>query len=334
MKILWKQGIVELNPRASLVDRIVSHIWWGVQPREARGSGNDVEDGAECDKGRERETIRGVDRGENVGDDDVRDTAGGGQEGEGGPAVKRNHEGSGNFGNCVDQDASTMRLKVMTRRNLAVWAVLATWGIYYFTLQFHTAQEPRYGDGWLFTVEPSIWLQEYRHVALDYFLSYSWVIIFITVGSLYYLVAITSERDFWRYGLAFWATWLTQYTLQMFVNLASPIRDSSTGLVFIREEVFPWSENLVGMKYGAFPSGHIGVTLLVFMIARDRGAPWIQKAALGCLAIMFWAILYLGEHYLIDALASAILYPSIYLIMTRKVFPGKRGDRTATMGPG
>ena len=330
MKILWKQGIVELNPHASLVDRIVSHIWWGVQPREARGAGNDVDDGADCHKGREREPSRE----KNGGYNDVRDTAGGDHEGGGEPEDGGNHKDGGNDEPCVDRDASTMRLKVMTRRNLAVWAVLATWGIYYFTLQFHTAQEPRYGDGWLFTVEPSIWLQEYRHVALDYFLSYSWVMIFISVGSLYYLVAITSERDFWRYGLAFWATWLTQYTIQMFVNLASPIRDSSTGLVFIREEVFPWSENLVGMKYGAFPSGHIGVTLLVFMIARDRGAPWIRKVALGCLAIMFWAILYLGEHYLIDALASAILYPTIYLVMMRKVFPGKKGDRTATMSPG
>jgi len=280
MKILWKQGSVELDPNTSFTDKVISKIWWGVQPKEARGSAQE--------KGR------------------IASGAGG--------------EGAAH----VDGNESVMTLKVMTRRNLAVWTVLATWGIYYFTLQFHTAQEPYYGDGWLFSVEPSIWLQDYRHVALDYFLSYSWVVIFISVGSLYYLVAITSGREFWRYGLAFWATWLTQYTLQMFVNLASPMRDDSTGLVFIREEVFPWSENLVGMKYGAFPSGHIGVTLLVFMIARDRGAPWIQKVALGCLAIMFWAILYLGEHYLVDAIASAILYPTIYLVLTRKVFPEKK----------
>jgi hypothetical protein len=218
-----------------------------------------------------------------------------------------------------------LSLEILTQRNLIVLGILALWGIYYFTLQFHTPQEPYYGDGWFFSTQPNSFLQDHRHVALDYFLSYSWVIIFISVGSLYYLVALSSEREFWRYGLAFWATWLTQYTLQMFVNLASPIRNSETGLVFIREEVFPWSENLVGMKYGAFPSGHIGVTLLVFMIARDRGAPWIQKAAIGCLIIMFWAILYLGEHYLVDAVASAILYPILYLIITRKVFPEERG---------
>lgn len=213
-------------------------------------------------------------------------------------------------------------LTILTKRNTAVWILLACWGLYYFTFQFHSNQEPYFGDGPLFTVAPSVFFQEHRHIVLDYFLSYSWVVIFISVGSLYYFLAITSQRDFWRYGLTFWATWITQYTLQMIVNLASPMRDPNHDLTFIRQEVFPWSENLVGLKYGAFPSGHIGVTLLVFMIARDRGAPWVQKTAIGCLVVMFWAILYLGEHYLIDATASAILYPSIYLLMTRKVLPG------------
>lgn len=209
-----------------------------------------------------------------------------------------------------------------TKRNNAVWLLLICWGLYYFTFQFHSSQDPHMGNGSLFSVAPTLFLQEHRHIVLDYFLSYSWVVIFISVGSLYYFLAITAERDFWRYGLAFWATWITQYTLQMFVNLVSPMRDPNHDIAFIREEVFPWSENLVGLKYGAFPSGHIGVTLLVFMIARDRGAPWIQKTAIGCLVIMFWAILYLGEHYLVDAVASAVLYPSIYWIVTRKVLPG------------
>ena len=212
-------------------------------------------------------------------------------------------------------------LKIMTRRNLVVWALLMAFGLYYFTFQFHSNQEPYYGEGPLFTILPTVWLQTYRHAILDNFLAYSWVVVFITVGSFYYLLAITSERNFWRYGIAFWCTWITQYTLQLIVNLASPMRNPDHDLVFIRGEVFPWSENIVGLKYGAFPSGHIGVTLLVFMIARDRGATWVQKMALACLGIMFWAILYLGEHYLIDAIASAILYPSIYLIITRYVFP-------------
>ena len=220
-----------------------------------------------------------------------------------------------------------------TRRNYAVWILLACWGLYYFTFQFHSNQEPYFGDGTLFTVAPTVFLQDHRHIVLDYFLAYSWVGIFITVGSLYYFLAITSERDFWRYGITFWATWITQYTLQMFVNLVSPMRDPQHGFAFIREEVFPWSENLVGLKYGAFPSGHIGVTLLVYMIARDRGAPWVRKIALGCLVVMFWAIFYLGEHYLVDAIASAILYPSIYWLVTRKILPGKdQTDASSTTG--
>lgn len=220
-------------------------------------------------------------------------------------------------------------LTLLNRRNLAVWIILLGWGLYYFTHQFHSSQEPYYGDGPLFTAAPTLFLQEHRHILLDYFLSYGWVMIFILVGSFYFLLAITSERGFWRYGLAFWATWITQYALQMMVNLASPMRNPDLDIAFIREEVFPWSENLVGLKYGAFPSGHIGVSLLVFMIARERGAPWVRKLTLASLIIMFWSIIYLGEHYVIDAVASAVLYPAIYLLVTRKVFPAKRRPETA-----
>jgi len=217
-------------------------------------------------------------------------------------------------------------IKLLDKRNLVVWTILWSWGIYYFTFQFHSPQDPYYGDGPLFTIQPSIWLQEHRHIFLDYFLSYSWVIVFITVGSLYFFVALTAQRDFWRYGLAFWATWLSQYFIQLTVNLASPMRVPDTELVFIRQEVFPWSENLVGLKYGAFPSGHIGVTLLVFLIALDRGVPWVQKVSLVCFGIMLWAILYLGEHYLIDVVASAVLYPVIYYVVTRWIFPVPKCD--------
>jgi len=217
-------------------------------------------------------------------------------------------------------------IKLMTRRNLVVWLILLCWGIYYVTFQFHSYQVAYEGKGPLFTTAPNIWLQDHRHIVLDYFLTFSWVGIFITVGSLYFFLAVTTQRDFWRYGLTFWATWITQYTLQRIVNLASPMRVEDTELVFIRNEVFPWSENIVGLKNGAFPSGHIGVTLLVFLIARDLNVKWVQKVSLVCLVIMFWAILYLGEHYVIDAVASAILYPTIYFVMTRYVLKGAGVD--------
>ncbi len=74
-------------------------------------------------------------------------------------------------------------LRLLTKRNLTVWALLIGWGIYYFTFQFHSSQEPWYADGPLFTAQPSIWRQGHRHIVLDYFLSYSWVLIFISVGS-------------------------------------------------------------------------------------------------------------------------------------------------------
>jgi len=211
-----------------------------------------------------------------------------------------------------DPGGPPWRLKLMTRRNLAVWSLLVAWALYYFTFQFHSSQEPRYLSGGLFSCEPMLWLQDHRLVVLDYFLAYSWVVLFISTALLYFFAAIASGREFYRYGLAFWVPWLVQYCLQMTVNLASPIRDENSGLVFIREEVFPLSENLVGVKYGAFPSGHIGVTLLVLLMARERNLPWLQRFAAVSLAVMTLAVFYLGEHYPADVLASLLLYPTLF----------------------
>ena len=210
-----------------------------------------------------------------------------------------------------------LRLKMMTRRNLGAWALIVSWALYYFTFQFHSSQEPRYLSGGLFTSEPMLWLQDHRHVALDYFLAYSWVVLFIATALLYFVAAIASQRDFYRYALAFWVPWLVQYCLQMTVNLASPIRDPGTELEFIRLEVFPLSEHLVGVKYGAFPSGHIGVTLLVLLMARERELPWLQWFAAASLSILVLAVFYLGEHYPGDVLASLLLYPVLFYTTLR-----------------
>lgn len=212
---------------------------------------------------------------------------------------------------------SRWRLKVMTRRNLAVWCLIVTWALYYFTFQFHSSQKPRYLSGGLFSCEPMLWLQDHRLTVLDHFLAYSWVVLFIATALLYFVAAIASGREFYRYGLAFWVPWLVQYCLQMTVNLASPIRDPDSGLEFIRQEVFPLSEHLVGVKYGAFPSGHIGVTLLVLLMARERELPWLQCFAAFSLAVMTLAVFYLGEHYPADVLASLALYPTLFFATLR-----------------
>jgi len=225
------------------------------------------------------------------------------------------------------KESRPLRLKVLSRRNLAMWVVLVSWALYYFTFQFHNNQEPYYPDNPLFSTWPNEFLQDYRNVFLDYFFSYAWVILFICVGLIYALVAFASEEDFFRYGMVFWVAWLAQSIIQLTFNLASPMRDPDRGLDFIREEVFPFSENLVGIKYGAFPSGHVGVTLLLYLVARERGIPWVMRFAVVCECVLFFTVIYLGEHYLIDAVASAILYPAIFLIVT-KLIPtvGSDGD--------
>lgn len=203
-------------------------------------------------------------------------------------------------------------LCLLTKLNLQVAALLLGFALFFFTFQFHSSQEPEYHEGGLFNIGPSLFLQEHRHVVLDYFLAYGWVAIFISLALCYFCLAIASERKFHVYGLAFLVCWLAQFTLQMLFNVASPVRVPGTELEFIRHEVFPWSENLLGVEFGALPSGHFGVTLLTFLLARERGVEWLQKVSLGGLLLMSWAVLYLGEHFIIDLMVSAVLYPLLF----------------------
>jgi len=216
-------------------------------------------------------------------------------------------------------------MTVLSRRNLATWALITGWALYYFTFQFHTSQNPNYPDGFLFSTEPNLWLQEHRHIVLDYFLSYSWVILFVSVVAVYLLAALASGREFYRFGLAFFIAWIIQYTLQLTVNMASPMRDPGSELEFIRHEVFPFSENFVGIKYGAFPSGHAGVTFLLCLLGRERRLSWVAKFASSSLVLLIISVLYLGEHYLIDVVASLVMYPVIFY-GTLRLIPAPAGD--------
>ncbi len=82
----------------------------------------------------------------------------------------------------------------------------------------------------------------------------------------------------------------------------------------------------------AFPSLHAGYPFLSFLVLRRAfGRPgWL---ALGYAMLVWWAIVFTGDHYLIDVLGG-IAYASAAYFATRLLLPAVTSRRSATDGSG
>ena len=204
-------------------------------------------------------------------------------------------------------------VELITRNNIAIMALIFTWAGLYFTFQFHFEETPRYFSGPLFTVAPTLFLQQYRNVIFDYFCSYFYVYGMLGMYLVFWGLALGSEKDMWKFALGFLVCWIAQGTLQLAIGAASPVRVPGLGVDFIRYEIFPLSEATMGIKYGAIPSGHIGAPIILFLTARLRRIKWAEWVAVGFFLTFAFVLLYLGEHYVIDMVVSLILYPILFL---------------------
>lgn len=208
---------------------------------------------------------------------------------------------------------STLSIDIFTPRNAAVMAMAFAWAALYFSYQYNFTEMPKYYDGPLFSVAPNLFLQQLRFGALDIFCSYFYVYGMALLYIFFWGMAFASEKQMWKLALGFVACWIAQGTLQLAIGAASPIRVPGNGVDFIRYEVFPLSESMIGIKYGAIPSGHVGAPVILFLAGRLRKIKWAQWMALGFFVAFWFTIIYLGEHYIFDGLVSLVVYPTMFL---------------------
>jgi hypothetical protein len=213
----------------------------------------------------------------------------------------------------VAKDGDVIPIELITRNNIIVMALIFLWAGLYFTYQYNFEETPRYFNGPLFTVAPTLFLQQYRQVFLDYFCAYFYVYGMLALYLLFWGMALGSEKNMWKFALGFLVCWIAQGTLQLAIGAASPVRMPGLGVDFIRYEVFPLSEATMGIKYGAIPSGHIGAPVILFLTGWLRRIKWAEWAAIGFFITFVFVLLYLGEHYVIDMVVSLILYPILFL---------------------
>lgn len=214
---------------------------------------------------------------------------------------------------------------VKERKNVALLLFGIAYFAYYQTRQLSEDLQKIAADSIIFSSSVTESLQVY---VLTHFPNTFWIIDWIT--SLLYVFAftfvlasllltmITTGREAWRYGLAWLACGLVQFSLQILFPVLVPIR-SSKDIRPIRKEIWPSSEKLVGMKYGGIPSGHFGYSIFGILLTRRINYRRMNILYMLNTIIFPLIVLYLGEHYIVDLVVSMILFPIIYFVTLRVI---------------
>lgn len=190
-------------------------------------------------------------------------------------------------------------------------------------------------------VLPTVWLQE--HFYSPHVISWQdWVGMFfyfmhfvlpVVVGFIFWA---RSREHYWRYVSAL----LLMSFLAFFTYLVYPtappwyehkglvvkINDATIAKWGVAYYVSPVYTHLNPNRFAAFPSLHAAFPALAAMYAWHRYR-WISIALLGWTACVWIAIVYLGEHYFVDALAGlgyAVAAALVVEAVSRRLRPPTR----------
>ena len=220
---------------------------------------------------------------------------------------------------------------VKERKNVALFLLGIVIAVFHQTRQFSENLHEIAATSIIFSSAVTETLQVYvlTHFPntfwiFDWVVSLLYVFGFLFVMAVLIITMITTGREAWRYGLALLACWIVQISLQMLFPVLVPIRVNKD-IRPIRKEIWPWSEKMMGLKYGGIPSGHFGYSIFGVLLTKR-----IQYRRMNAIYVFYTLIvpllvLYLGEHYIVDLVVSLILFPAIYFATLRVIehFIGK-----------
>jgi hypothetical protein len=165
---------------------------------------------------------------------------------------------------------------------------------------------------------------------LDFICMHIWLWVFALTIVLEVYICGLQGKEAWRYGVITLLAWGTSMTIQFLYPVIVPNRWDQFGkelpVVPIRLIKFPQSDNVNGLLYNGLPSNHFGMMiagalLSLFFYGEDRfyGPGFSGWLILGGFFILLgvsfiFATIYLGEHYLIDFVASIFVYIPIMVV--------------------
>ncbi len=198
--------------------------------------------------------------------------------------------------------------------------------------------KPSERDAIFLNPTPTLWLQRhFSNIFVDYFTSIYWSFGYAFLISLLILVTLSRGKEAWKIGLPIALVWGLNIIIQLLFPIVVPIRwrdyNKTIPIRYVRFEVLGWTDKANGILYAGLPSGHIGVasaglmTVLLSMRStrykkRLKFLLWLYVITI---PIYSFCVLYLGEHFVEDIIASLILWPSFiyigYTILTRNYAP-------------
>jgi len=205
------------------------------------------------------------------------------------------------------------RVFLSDRWNIYMLILVLMIPVVYESLRFMPVEESMTPH--TFSPALTIWLQERLGTdgLIAYAASYYYVIPHILLmAGLGPLFLFAKRRPAWVYLSMALAIFILDSVIYVLYPVAPPVRLDDSGVVPIRINLFALSETTITAHYSAIPSGHIFTTVLGFLIAwLER---WRRVAALYAAntIIMTGVIVYLGDHYFIDAVASLVLVGVVY----------------------
>jgi len=131
---------------------------------------------------------------------------------------------------------------------------------------------------------------------------YFFIYLFVISGLAF---AIFFAQKPWIYSFAVLISLCIESAIYLIFPLAPPVRTRAA--VPIRLNLFHTSDHFVAIKYSAFPSGHIMISFLGFLICRKENFKKTEMFYLLNTLLMSVIVLYLGEHYLIDVFGGILL---------------------------
>ncbi len=161
---------------------------------------------------------------------------------------------------------------------------------------------------------------------LDFTTPQIWLWGFILSIFIEFHICALQAGEAWRYGVATLLSWGTSMTIQFMFPVIVPIRwdqfDKELPVVAIRLGNFKQSDHVNGLLYNGLPSNHLGMMLvgvILSLVSFSRN-PWSGYLLLLVffisIALFFsFSVIYLGEHYVQDLIASIIVFIPIMTLM-------------------
>lgn len=123
-------------------------------------------------------------------------------------------------------------------------------------------------------------------------------------------IAIWSWKDDFKHYFPYLAANATVfYSLRAIINILTPLQrplgaDVSHGLL-----------RNVAIQYGMFPSGHVGFTILLFLLCKDRIGATSRNVLVALIAMQAIFMVVSRGHYSIDLVGGALLAYFVFKVL-------------------